>query len=237
MAQRPRQFWRGSIVALAAVSLVLPPALAAMTRSDDLRGLSLSETLLGQFTPASGDPRLLARYSAMSEETRRNFSFTPAVNEESRKNRAITVVIRKRDDASSAARTAALTQGRTAPVAIAPVAYDLGASVGFQKFATPQLPRGTDIRNLPVAKAPEVDEKPSRFATRMISRPSDPTGATDRITAPGGNQSVDVVSSYRITRNLDVTAGVRYKADDRLEPLTDARRDSQAVYVGTQFRF
>src|SRR3546814_2135689 len=31
MAQRPRQFWRGSIVALAAVSLVLPPALAAMT--------------------------------------------------------------------------------------------------------------------------------------------------------------------------------------------------------------
>src|SRR3546814_8073391 len=61
----------------------------------------------------------------MSEEARRNFSFTPAVNEESRKNRAITVVIRKRDDASSAARTAALTQGRTTPVAITPVAYDL----------------------------------------------------------------------------------------------------------------
>src|SRR3546814_12147986 len=104
------------------------------------------------------------------------------------------------DDAWSASRTAARTQGRTTPVAITPVAYDLGASVGFQKFATPQLPRGTDIRNLPVAKAPEVEEKPSRFATRMISRPSDPTGATDRITAPGGNQSVDVVSSYRIDR-------------------------------------
>src|SRR3546814_14411441 len=38
MAQRPRQFWRGSIVALAAVSLVLPPALAAMTRSDSQIG-------------------------------------------------------------------------------------------------------------------------------------------------------------------------------------------------------
>src|SRR3546814_11943118 len=88
---------------------------------------------------------------------------------------------------------------------------------------TPQLPRGTDIRNLPVAKAPEVEEKPSRFATRMISRPSDPTGATDRITAPGGTPSVDVVSSYRITRNLDVTAGVRHKTDDRLEqPLGNA---------------
>src|SRR3546814_8644041 len=35
----------------------------------------------------------------------------------------------------------------------------LGASVGFQKFVTPQLPRGTDIRNLPVAKAPEQEER------------------------------------------------------------------------------
>src|SRR3546814_11526255 len=95
----------------------------------------------------------------MSEEARRNFSFTPAVNEESRKNRAITVVIRKRDDASSAARTAALTQGRTTPVAITPVAYDLGASVGFQKFATPQHHRGPDIRHLPVSTAPAGEEK------------------------------------------------------------------------------
>src|SRR3546814_2696745 len=140
-------------------------------------------------------------------------------------------------DWSSDVCSSDLTQGRAAPVAIAPVAYDLGASVGFQKFVTPQLPRGTDIRNLPVAKAPEQEERRSRFATRMISRSSDPVAATDRITAPGGNPSVDVVSSYRVTRNLDVTASVRYKADDRLEPLTDARRDSQAVYVGTQLRF
>src|SRR3546814_6410411 len=72
------------------------------------------------------------------------------------------------DDAWSASRTAALTQGRTTPVAITPVAYDLGASVGFQKFATPQLPRGTDIRNLPVAKAPEVEEKRSEEHTSEL---------------------------------------------------------------------
>jgi len=237
MAGKPRHLWQGSIVVLAAMSLALPPALAAMTRSDAGREMALSETLLGQFTPASGDPRLIARYAKVSEEARRNFSFTPAVTEENRKNRAITVVIRKRDDASSAARTAALAKGRSAPVAITPIAYDLGASVGFQKFVTPQLPRGTDLRNLPVARAPAEEEKPSRFATRMINRPADPAGATDRITAPGAAPAVDVMSSYRITRNLDVTAGVRYKADDRLEPLTDSRRDSQAVYVGTQFRF
>ncbi|WP_311770752.1 hypothetical protein [Sphingopyxis sp. JAI128] len=218
-------------------SLALPPALAAMSRSDRIRDTSLSETLLGQFTPASGDPRLIARYAKISAEQRGNFSFTPALTDESRKNRAITVVIRAREDASGSARTAGLPTGRTAPIAITPVAYDLGASVGFEKFVTPSLPRGTDLRNLPVARAPEQAEKKSRFATRMLNRPSDPSGATDRVTAPGSDQAVDVVSSYRLTKNIDVTAGVRYKSDDRVEPLTDSRRDSQAVYVGTAFRF
>ena len=237
MTRKPRHFWKGSLVALAAISLALPPALAAMTRADRIRDTALSETLLGQFTPASGDPRLIARYAKMSADARKGFSFTPAMTDENRKNRAITVVIRARDDASSAARTAALAMGRKPPVAITPVAYNLGASVGFEKFVTPSLPRGVDLRNLPVARAPEQDEKKSRFATRMIARPSDPSGATDRVTAPGIDQTVDVMSSYRVTKNIDVTAGVRYRTDERVEPLTDSRRDSQAVYVGTAFRF
>ena len=237
MPRKPRHFWKFGITALAVVSVALPPALAAMSRTDRVRDTVLSETLLGQFTPASGDTRLIARYNKMSEEARNSFSFTPALTDSSRQNRAITVVIRARDDASSAARTSALAAGRTAPIAIAPVKYNLGASVGFEKFVTPSLPRGTDLRNLPVAKAPERDEKKSRFATRMVNRPSDPSGATDRVTAPGEAPAVDVVSSYRLTKNIDVTAGVRYRADDRVEPLTDSRRDSQAVYVGTAFRF
>ena len=237
MARKSRHFFKGSLTALAVASLALPPALAAMSRSDRIRDTALSETLLGQFTPASGDQRLIARYAKMSADLRRSFSFTPALTDDSRKNRAITVVIRARDDASSAARTSALATGRTAPIAITPVAYNLGASVGFEKFVTPSLPRGTDLRNLPVAKAPEQAEKKSRFATRMINRPADPSGATDRITAPGEAAAVDVVSSYRLTKNIDVTAGVRYRSNDRVEPLTDTRRDSQAVYVGTAFRF
>jgi hypothetical protein len=237
MPRKPRHFWKFGITALAVVSVALPPALAAMSRTDRIRDTVLSETLLGQFTPASGDTRLIARYNKMSDEARRSFSFTPALTDDSRKNRAITVVIRARDDASSATRTSALAAGRTTPIAIAPVKYNLGASVGFEKFVTPSLPRGTDLRNLPVAKAPEQDEKKSRFATRMVNRPSDPSGATDRVTAPGEASAVDVVSSYRLTKNIDVTAGVRYRADDRVEPLTDSRRDSQAVYVGTAFRF
>ena len=45
--------------------------------------------------------------------------------------------------------------------------------------------------------------------------------------------------SYRLTRNFDVTAGVRYTQErDRLAPVVDtAKQDSQAVYIGTQFHF
>jgi hypothetical protein len=50
--------------------------------------------------------------------------------------------------------------------------------------------------------------------------------------------SVDVGGSYALTRNLDVTAGMRYRTDrERLARLADDRRDSRAVYVGTAFRF
>lgn len=237
MARNPRHIWRAGLFAAAAISVALPPALAAMSRTDRIRDTQLSETLLSQFTPASGDQRLIARYNKMSAEARGSFSFTPATIDVGRKNRAITVVIRAREDASSAARTSALAAARPNAIAIAPVAYDLGASLGFRKFATPALPRGVDIKNLPVAKAPEQAEKKSRFATRVLSQPMDPAGATDRVMAPGDDQNVDVVSSYRLTKNLDVTAGVRYRSDDRIQPLTDARRDSQAVYVGTAFRF
>ncbi len=233
MAQGPKQYWRGSVAVLAALTIALPPALAALSRVDQIRETSLSETLRGQFTPATGDPRLIARYAKVSEKSQRNFNFTPALTDGSRKNRAITVVVRARDE-SSAARTAALAAGRTkAPVAFTPVAYDLGESVGFEKFATPKLTPGIDIRNLPVARAPDQPESKSRFATRMINGSRDPAKAS----VPTSGQAVDVVGSYSVTRNLDVTAGVRYKSDDRLEPLADSRRDSQAVYVGTQFRF
>lgn len=239
MSRKSRHFGKIALVALAATSLALPPALASMSRAERIRETPLSETLLGQFTPASGDPRLIARYVKMAATSRSAFSFTPAVTDSSQKNRAITVVIRAHEGSGSASRTAALAMPRNrAPVAIAPIAYNLGASVGFDKFVTPAIPRGTDIKHLPgAAELSHHVPKESRFATRMIPGQTDPAAAPDRITAPGSDKAVDVVSSYRLTRNLDVTAGLRYRSDDAIEPLTDARRDSQAVYIGTAFRF
>ena len=52
------------------------------------------------------------------------------------------------------------------------------------------------------------------------------------------NYSLDVGGAYSVTRNIAVTGGVRYRIDhERLSAVTDARRDSQAVYVGTAFKF
>jgi hypothetical protein len=49
---------------------------------------------------------------------------------------------------------------------------------------------------------------------------------------------VDVGGSYALTRRLSVTGGVRYKVErDRISALSDNRIDSQAVYVGTAFKF
>jgi hypothetical protein len=54
----------------------------------------------------------------------------------------------------------------------------------------------------------------------------------------GNNMSLDVGSSYSLSRHIALTGGVRYNVErERLSALQDDRRDSQAVYVGTAFKF
>jgi predicted porin len=55
---------------------------------------------------------------------------------------------------------------------------------------------------------------------------------------PDESTSVDLSGRYKLSKNFDVTAGVRLKQEnDRLQPLTNAQQDSQAVYVGTRVKF
>ena len=52
------------------------------------------------------------------------------------------------------------------------------------------------------------------------------------------NVSLDVGAAYNLNRRIALTGGVRYRVDqDRVATLADQRRDSQAVYVGTAFKF
>ena len=54
----------------------------------------------------------------------------------------------------------------------------------------------------------------------------------------GDNYSLDVGGSYSLSRHIALTGGVRYNVErDRATALQDSRRDSQAVYVGTAFKF
>jgi hypothetical protein len=79
----------------------------------------------------------------------------------------------------------------------------------------------------------------TRRITGRVAVAAERAQGDQRLLVEGQALSVDVGGAYSIARNVDVTAGARYRiARDRLEPLArDDRRDSQAVYVGTAFRF
>lgn len=238
--------WTAKTAFLAATALVMSPAIAAGLMVDSLPRAASLDTMIGRFTPASGDPRLIERLSKVSHKSRSEFRFTPVLGNRNTDSRALTVVVRApattsalRDRLKSVSAPTVVTQGPTsaAPVAIAPVAYNLGSKLGFERFAVTDKTK-LDLAALPKAKlAKGPAPKPSRIGTEMRIDSVETVG-TERPLDGERAVEVDFGTSYKLTRNLKVTAGVRYKQeDDRLKPMTDERRDSQAVYVGTQIRF
>lgn len=231
-------------------SLVLagiPTASYALAGLNSSIGLAVEQGF-SSLTPASADPRIAALVAERGGEGPHLLRFTPAGVAE-RANRSVTVAVRVGDDVARAisvrgAIDAAKEKvaGETA-VRIAPARYNLGLSRGYQSFAKQaQLSQPLSDAGIPDLAAfvptPGVKEKPSRFAARIEMDDDGRTGAVRSLDA-GPDQTVDVAGSYRLTRNLNVTAGVRYSREhDRLAPLADAaQKDSQAVYVGTQVRF
>jgi len=202
------------------------------------------------FTPASVDPNLARR---VAEQVRdRGFRFTPT-NAQPVGERTVTVAVRTDSNTAKAisVRSAieAVPGTRNSISTIEPTRYNLGIARGYKSFARPvgeavKLPDSVqniampDLSKFEPATGTAV-EKPSRFQPRIALEDVEPAGRAQGTLQGQGNQSVDVGGSYRVTKNLDVTAGVRISQEnDRLAPLTDsAVQDSQAVYVGTQFRF
>src|SRR5690606_31926430 len=139
------------------------------------------------------------------------------------------------------ARATAQDQLSGTGLRIASTRYNLGLSRGYQSFAqaAPTLSTSLSdaaIPDLSAFKPSEgVKSKPSRFNARLEVEEE---SSNARSGSALNDQTFDLGGSYRVTRNLDVTAGVRYSQDrDRMAPLTNGKQDSQAVYVGTQFRF
>ena len=244
-----------------AFGLLLHPAVGnAFSSGFDSRPVSLSARgSIGSFTPASVDPRMAARVSINRLANSPLFKFTPAASD-GRANRAVTVAVRVDSETARAVSVrqalaaAAAAQPGIAAVRIAPSGFNLGVARGYESFAPKFAPKFAQAIAAPDIKKFDMPDLASfaagkgknraaageapRFAPRVALDETAKPGRAPRTLEGQGDYSVDVGGSYRVARNLAVTAGVRYSSErDRVAPLTDTTQDSQAVYVGTQFRF
>jgi hypothetical protein len=224
-------------VALGAAGLLLTPAFAASDSKKRPPAVSLSLSPDFGFTPASADPRLAASFSGRTSSLN-DFKFTPAAA----KGRPSQVRVAIRARATSPQQAAASSSSASPVSALAPVSYNLGVAVGWRRFAV-----SGDVAKVQPSGSP-VDGRESaavgisyslpKFTGRVAVSADRSEGSAAPALRNPDNYAVDVGGSYSLTRRLSVTGGVRYKIErDRLTTLSDDRVDSQAVYVGTAFKF
>lgn len=226
--------------ALGAVGLLLTPAFAANDSSSKKRpaAVSLSFDPGMTFTPAAADPRLAAAF-ANGAPSLEDFKFTPAAAKG--RPSQVRVAIRARAT-SPETLVASAAAPATSVRALAPVTYNLGVAVGWRRFAV-----SGDVARINPAGSP-LDGRESAVVgvsyslPRFTGRLAVSADRSDQHAAPPlrqpDNYALDVGGSYSLTGHLAVTGGVRYKVErERISTLNDQRVDSQAVYVGTAFKF
>lgn len=229
---------RRLIVAMMASTLsaaiVVAPAFGAPDASIRPVRAAMGHSLdhIGGFTPALADPRLAAMVGKPSVGTR-DYHFTPA------EARRPTVLAAPALAVRTKVAPLASESLPGAAVKVAPIAYSLGVSVGWKKFGT-----GTEIaRTEPtLATRSSFDLAATPAATRPTARLRLNTEQPAVGAALPGTEAprpmLDSTNAFRLTRNVDLTAGTRVKAQDyRLDRLGDDSRDRQAVYIGTALRF
>ena len=224
-------------VALGAAGLLLSPAFAAGDSKKRPPAVSVSISPDFGFTPSSADPRLAAEFSGRVP-TLGDFKFTPAAA----KGRPSQVRVAIRARSTSPQQVASANSSASPVSALAPVTYNLGVAVGWRRFGV-----SGDVAKVKPAGSP-VDGRESamvgvsyslpKFTGRVAVSADRGEGRAAPALREPDKYSVDVGGSYSLTRRLSVTGGVRYKIEhDRLTTLTDDRVDSQAVYIGTAFKF
>jgi hypothetical protein len=226
----------GAVLGAALVAGVLAvPAIGATEKTRLVQPATAARALSG-FTPAAADPRLAAVLARAGIDG--SFRFTPAETRNSGK--AVTVAVRTRSTRTPADERVALA-APTPTVGVAPIAYNLGVAVGWKRFAVSGDVSKVDLNGQPGSRDTAdlaVTYSGTRLSGQVRASTDRPGANAVRLIDTGPSYSLDVGGSYSLTRNIDVTAGMRYKSErDRLVRFTDDRRDSQAVYVGTAFRF
>jgi hypothetical protein len=234
---------------MATCSLALSPALAAVRgvlAQPDIAPVSLHMLgSIGSFTPVTNDDRLAKAYAQAARASQsRGFRFTPTSGSIS--GRSLTILVR-----APGANDVGGSSERVLPnLGVTPVAYKLGVTKGLAQFSTgarldPAIPDPVIEHKVaePVANY-VLHPKKDRFSAnlQLENREQTATAPTDDTPATLGSEqsyAVDVSSSYSLTKNLNLQAGLRFKGPaNRLAPtVTDQAQDSQAVYVGTTFKF
>ena len=233
-----------SAAALAAAALCVPALQAqeAPTNQQLKRATTSVRSGIGSFTPAAADPRLAAMLSRVGlPET--GFRFTPSESRKGGVSKHVTLAVLARTarPAEPAEHIAAAPE----TIGLAPIAYNLGVAVGWKRFAVSGEVAHFDLANVSSGRD-SVDVGVSyagkRISGRLKANAERPLRTATVLPGEASSYSIDVGGSYSLTRTLDVTAGVRYKSEerDRLLHLTQPnqdRRESQSVYIGTAFRF
>ena len=228
------------LAAVSAAGLMLTPAIAAETAKNKPAPIALSFNPVSTFTPASADARLAAALGNRSSSLA-DLQFTPAPAKG--RPSQVRVAIRARTNGQIKGPAALAAAGTTsAQVTLAPESYNLGVAVGWRRFAVagdvsstkgdPALgQRETAILGVSYSLNRKLTAKAAVGAERGDPRKSAAIRGTD-------NVSLDVGGALSLSKRVALTGGVRYRIDsERLSTLNDHRRDSQAVYIGTAFKF
>jgi len=227
---------------LVAIALMLAPAVAQTAQGPRASAAPGGGRAIDAFTPAVSDPRLAAALARRGARVRAGFRFTPATAAPER-SRAVRVAVRSRADAPDTVRSVVHTAAASPVTAITPSSYNLGVSLGWRRFAIAGDVAQTDGGVIPGRREAAQVGMSYRANSRLTGRvavAAERADGAQRLVADDEAYSLDVGGAFTIARNVDLTAGARYRiARDRLETLArdEQRRDSQTVYVGTAFRF
>ncbi len=235
------------LIVAGVLALALPSAGLALVGQDMPSAPTSFEAMgLNVFTPASVDPALAARVA--DKARMHGIRFTPAGARPEAGERTVTVAVRVDSDnarAISVRKMIDAVPGRgTGLTGLEASRFQLGTARGYKSFARPiELPSQVRRMALPdlaqfEPSRPKADDKPSRLQPRIELEDREIAGRSPNTLDAIGAQTVGVGGSFRLSPNLNVTAGVRYSQErERLDPLTNSVQDSQAVYVGTQIKF
>ena len=228
------------------LALALPSAgLALVGKDAAVRSASVETLGFDVFTPASVDPNLAARVAEKARAL--GIRFSPARAAPIAGERTVTVAVRVDGGEAKAItvrKTIDAAPGRGVGLAALQASrFELGSARGYKSFARPvELP--SEVRRMALPdlsqfepSRPTAENKPSRLQPRIELEDREIAGRSPNTLDSIGAQTVGVGGSFRLSPNLNVTAGVRYSQErERLDPLTNSVQDSQAVYVPTQIK-